>query len=325
MPTTAHCRVSVVIPALNEEGNIGALLDSLATQSIPPDEVIVADAGSEDATREEARARAARFSRFQVVELSKAYPGRARNEGAAVASGEWILFIDCGMRIGPDCVAALTRQAKESGAVAVFGRVVPETPNLFTECAAVAYLPPLFRGEEPVLRPTVPMLFIRRETFAGMRGFPENLRSGEDLIFLQELHAQHASTSFAPTAIAHWQLAPNIGATFRRFRVYSLSNIRAGLARQWHFRVWLYYGLLLSISILAMLYTRNLWVPALATAAFFSVRSMKSLWRHRDDLRDGIKRYVLRFVGVAAIFALLDFATLAGTYDFLRGKRGASS
>ena len=320
MPTLP-CGVSVVIPALNEEKNIGALLDSLAAQSKPPDEVIVVDAGSKDATREEARARAQAFPRFQIVELSAAFPGEARNEGAAVASREWILFIDCGMQMEPDCVATLTRQAEDSGAAAVFGRIVPKTAGLFTECAAAAYLPPLSLRGQLVLRPTVPMLLIRRETFARMKGFPEHLRSAEDLVFLEELEALGVLTSFAPTAVAHWQLAPNIRATFRRFRTYSLSNIRAGLVRQWHLRIWIYYGLILSASTLAIFLTGKLWIPALAIAMLLSVRSVKALWQHRENLTGGLIRYALRFLGVATILALVDMATLAGTFDFVRRKR----
>ena len=43
-------RLSVVIPALNEERHLGQLLSDLQRQSRRPDEIIVVDAGSTDAT-----------------------------------------------------------------------------------------------------------------------------------------------------------------------------------------------------------------------------------------------------------------------------------
>ena len=43
-------RLSVVIPALNEERHLGQLLLDIQRQSRRPDEVIVVDAGSSDAT-----------------------------------------------------------------------------------------------------------------------------------------------------------------------------------------------------------------------------------------------------------------------------------
>ena len=42
--------MSVVIPALNEERHLGQLLSDIQRQSRRPDEVIVVDAGSSDAT-----------------------------------------------------------------------------------------------------------------------------------------------------------------------------------------------------------------------------------------------------------------------------------
>lgn len=41
-------KVSVIIPTLNEAAYLPHLLEALARQTRPPDEVIVADAGSED-------------------------------------------------------------------------------------------------------------------------------------------------------------------------------------------------------------------------------------------------------------------------------------
>ena len=43
-------RMSVVIPALNEERHLGQLLSDIQHQTQSPDEVIVVDAGSTDAT-----------------------------------------------------------------------------------------------------------------------------------------------------------------------------------------------------------------------------------------------------------------------------------
>ena len=41
---------SIIIPTLNEERNVGALLSDVASQTRMPDEVLVVDAGSEDDT-----------------------------------------------------------------------------------------------------------------------------------------------------------------------------------------------------------------------------------------------------------------------------------
>ena len=47
--------LSVIIPTLNEERHVGALLSDVASQSRRPDEVLVVDAGSTDGTIEVVR------------------------------------------------------------------------------------------------------------------------------------------------------------------------------------------------------------------------------------------------------------------------------
>lgn len=78
-------RVSVIIPALNEEGEIAATIQSVLADA--PHQVIVADGGSVDATCAVAQAAGA-----TVIHSS---PGRARqmNAGAAQASGNVLLFL----------------------------------------------------------------------------------------------------------------------------------------------------------------------------------------------------------------------------------------
>ena len=46
-----HGKISVIIPARNEEKNLPHLLDSLFNQSVQPDEIIVVDDHSQDQTK----------------------------------------------------------------------------------------------------------------------------------------------------------------------------------------------------------------------------------------------------------------------------------
>src|SRR4051812_19706461 len=76
--------VSVVIPAFNAERTLGAVLDALAHDPQPPDEVIVVDDGSTDLTAQIARAHGAR-----VVDGGRVgYAGGARHRGWDAAAGD---------------------------------------------------------------------------------------------------------------------------------------------------------------------------------------------------------------------------------------------
>jgi glycosyltransferase involved in cell wall biosynthesis len=86
-------RFSVVIPALNEERHLGQLLSDIKRQTQSPDELIVVDAGSSDAT-----VRIAEQS--QAVVLHGEPPiARGRNLGGYSATGDLIFFLDADTRL----------------------------------------------------------------------------------------------------------------------------------------------------------------------------------------------------------------------------------
>lgn len=101
--------ISVVIPTYNRSGLLARTLTALAEQRSPaPDfEVIVADDGSSDDTRDVVRSFAHRLRLryfFQPDEGFRA--GTARNEGARRADAPVLLFLDTGMLAGPDLIRA---------------------------------------------------------------------------------------------------------------------------------------------------------------------------------------------------------------------------
>lgn len=100
-------RISVVVPAYNEEKLLGACLESVraAFGAAAPGrdyEVIVCDNNSTDATPRIAAAAGARVVFEPVNQI-----GRARNSGAAAASGDWLLFIDADSVLEPSTLAQL--------------------------------------------------------------------------------------------------------------------------------------------------------------------------------------------------------------------------
>jgi glycosyltransferase involved in cell wall biosynthesis len=80
-------KVSIIIPALNEEVTLPRLLGSIKAQDFDDYEVIVADAHSTDRTRELAAECGCRI-------VDGGLPAVGRNAGAAVATGEFLFFLD---------------------------------------------------------------------------------------------------------------------------------------------------------------------------------------------------------------------------------------
>lgn len=112
MPEAPWC--TVIIPTLNEARALPATLAALAAcwPQNPP-EIIVADGGSTDGTREIARAAGAR------VVISA--PGRARqlNAGASNATGQWFYFLHADT-LPPADLPRHLRAAAQNGTPACF-------------------------------------------------------------------------------------------------------------------------------------------------------------------------------------------------------------
>ncbi|MEO7414838.1 MAG: TIGR04282 family arsenosugar biosynthesis glycosyltransferase, partial [Opitutaceae bacterium] len=167
--------VSVIIPVLDEEERLPTTL--AAVQQGGPHEVIVVDGGSTDRTVEIARA-------HDTIMLA-APPGRARqmNCGAAVATGEYLLFLHADT-IPPDgYVELLSATLAVSGVVggafefAISGefpgrQLIERGTNWRARRRQMPY------GDQGI--------FVRREIFARVGGFPD-LPIMEDYEFVRRL------------------------------------------------------------------------------------------------------------------------------------------
>ena len=89
-----EARVSIIIPARNEEHNLPRLFDSLAQSWKPPLEIIVVDDDSSDGTAQVAQAHGAKV--ISPPPLPDDWRGKpwACQTGAKVAKGDWLLFLD---------------------------------------------------------------------------------------------------------------------------------------------------------------------------------------------------------------------------------------
>lgn len=124
MSPEAQPKVSVVVPTLNEERCLPALLDSVAAQTLQVHEVIVADGGSLDGTVRLARDRGAR-----VVPGGR--PGAGRNAGAGAASGDWLLFLDADVRLPEDALETAVREMQREGLDSASCWFVPDSRGLY--------------------------------------------------------------------------------------------------------------------------------------------------------------------------------------------------
>lgn len=99
---TAPIKVSVIIPVYNSQEFIGGCLQQVLAQSLQEVEVVCVDDGSTDDSADIIAQAAQRDSRVKLFRQENAGPGSARNVGIAVATGEFVTFLDADDRYSSD-------------------------------------------------------------------------------------------------------------------------------------------------------------------------------------------------------------------------------
>jgi glycosyltransferase involved in cell wall biosynthesis len=82
--------ISVVIPVHNRPVLVKRAIESVLTQSLKPDEIIVVDDGSTDETAESLKS----FKKIKIITQKNSGVSTARNRGIKEASCKWIAFLD---------------------------------------------------------------------------------------------------------------------------------------------------------------------------------------------------------------------------------------
>ena len=314
-------KVSIVIPVRDEADSIRELLDSLLAQTRPPDEIVITDGGSVDATPQIIEEYIHKGAPVRLIRAGAALPGRGRNLGAAQASHEWIGFTDAGIRLASNWLETLVAKATTDDSIdVVYGAWEPVTNTFFKQCAAIAYVPPPASHNGVITRPRfIASTLLRREAWQKVKGFPEDLRSAEDLIFMDRVENAGYHFVFEPRAQVHWDLRPTLWSTFKRFVVYSRNNIRAGLFRQWQATVlFKYYGVLAVLLAAVLIFKPSLvWFPIAAWLFMLAARAAVAIKRNRFCYPASLLQNVMRGAMVMSLIAVLDAAAIIGSIQWL--------
>jgi glycosyltransferase involved in cell wall biosynthesis len=176
-------QLSVIIPTLNEATHLPGLLKALQTQTRPPDEIIIADAGSKDGTVELASAHGAQL-------VQGGMPGPGRNAGARAAHGDIFLFLDADVLPHPDFIENALDEFERDGYVVatcptealsddISNKLIMDATNLYLQII----IP---------ISPRAPgfCIFARRDVHQTIGGFDETLKMSEDHDYVRRASRQ---------------------------------------------------------------------------------------------------------------------------------------
>lgn len=108
--------VSVIIPIYNDEKYLKQCVESVLTQTYTDLEVILIDDGSTDSTPEICENYRQKDKRVRVLHKTNGGVGSSRNAGLAMATGEYVLFVDHDDWLGKRHIESLHRLLKENDA-----------------------------------------------------------------------------------------------------------------------------------------------------------------------------------------------------------------
>jgi glycosyltransferase involved in cell wall biosynthesis len=191
--------VTVVIPTYNRARCVGRAIMSVLEQSAPPHEVLVIDDGSSDDTK--AVVGAITDARVRYVLKDNAGVSSARNLGVALASGQWVAFLDSDDTWRPTKLERQLQCLELTGAEVCFTGAASEDGEREDGIAALApdlpadacrgYPTPVEFITRSTDHPLVQTLLIRRELLQQVGGFDETLVVAEDTALFYELVSGH--------------------------------------------------------------------------------------------------------------------------------------
>jgi glycosyltransferase involved in cell wall biosynthesis len=212
--------VSVIVPAHNEERYLGRCLASLQAQEAEfPVEIIVVDNRSTDGTRD-----IALRSGVAVVASASATPAGVRNDGAAVAGGEFLAFLD------GDCTAPgrwlatmVARLRADDGAVAIGGPCVAPSDGTWVERA---WAPPVSTARDAAGLAAA-NLMVRRDVFDRLAGFDRTLMTAEDDDLARRLRREGRVISATDVTVVHHGYPRDLASIFAKSLWHGSSQLRA--------------------------------------------------------------------------------------------------
>ncbi len=226
--------ISLISTVYNEGAAIRRLLDTIAGQTLPPDEIVIVDGGSGDDTVAQMQAYTDRLPLRVLVEPG-ANISRGRNVAIAAARGDIIAVTDAGTRLEPTWLEDLTRPLRQDPAVqAVAGFFLPDPTTPFELAMGATVLPQPEEIDPATFLPSSRSVAFRKTVWEQVGGYPEWLDYCEDLVYDFKVRDAVGPFTWAPDAVAHFRPRGTLVSFLKQYYRYSRGDGKADLWRKRH-------------------------------------------------------------------------------------------
>lgn len=314
--TSKKQSVSVVVLTKNSAATIGKCLDSVLSQTVKPDEIVVVDGASRDGTLEIVRKYPVRL----VAEPGLGY-GHARNVGVENSEGDIVFFIDSDCYAEPDWIEKMLPHFDGDASTAgVTGRL-----RLWnTEHGVARFLAyvgnrvnmPLTQGVMEIA-PTM-NLAVKRSVLREMGEFDPTLVRCEDTDMTYKISRRY-KILYEPQAVVWFRGSPSLRIASRKC-VNHFIGVGQLFAKHGFRKKFLRLNLplrgLILFAAVASIFLTPWPVTALLFGVFFAefaYKTVRMYWRYRDS---SVAYYTVFFT----FWSLASFAILYGWLLGLKNK-----
>jgi glycosyltransferase involved in cell wall biosynthesis len=177
-------KISVILPVFNGERFVDDAFETIAAQSLKPDEIIVINDGSTDETEKKLEKYSDKII-YRKIENSG--PGEARNIGIQLASGNIIAFLDVD-DVWPEkkLETQLSRFEENAGLMIVMGLIQHMLLNQEKNCFE--------KFRNPNLAVNLGASLFKKEVFSIVGMFNPAIRIGEDLDWFMRARNMNTAT-----------------------------------------------------------------------------------------------------------------------------------
>lgn len=182
--------ISIVIPTLNEEGFIGDLLGEILSQDMSY-EIIVSDSGSTDQTEQIVRSfirmcpeKSIRFINAPIKGVSI-----ARNNGAAFANADYIVFLDADTRIPNNFLRDAYLEVKRRNLDGAGCHLDTSSENIMDKAVFGFYHHCILNPLQYTKRPgsAGAGIVVKRSVHHAIGGFNTSMKTCEDLDYIKKI------------------------------------------------------------------------------------------------------------------------------------------
>lgn len=177
--------ISIVIPFYNSEETLNRTIESVLDQEVDNIEIILVNDGSSDRSIDIAESYRDQKN-IKLIHQNNLGVSAARNEGAKLANGEYLIFLDSDDTLTPECMNLIFWNLDEPVGYLVWGvrrltkdKIIDVLPkkNTYFSLLSGTYA-------------------IRRDLFWERGGFDENLKFGENTEFFHRVHLFEVSYKY---------------------------------------------------------------------------------------------------------------------------------